>query len=189
MALLSLLMEITTSIAEKYNFFDLFINYFYNFSCFIEFPIVLYYYYKNLSLKPKICILICLFNVLVFTSLMFIDFASFNSYGFAVNYLVYMSFSFFGFYKMFTNDNFIRLEKSSFFWGNTAFLISSSTSFIIYLFKSYTNNVDLKLSEFIWDYFFVGILLIFYALITVALLQKDELVEIDFKNRKSTHNK
>jgi len=182
-------MEITTSIGGIYDSNKFFINYFYNFSWYLEFPIVLYYYFKNLPIAPKHGLLIGLLNTLVFTSLMFFDFHGFNSYGFAFNYVVYMIFSFLGFYKMFTSDNYIRLEKSSFFWGNTAFLISSSTSFIIYLFKSYTNNVDRNLSEFIWDYFWVGILIIFYALITVALLQKDELVEVDFKNRKSTLSK
>ena len=189
LVLLSLGMEITSSFSNEYKFNDGFIKYFYNFSWYVEFPIVLYYYYKNLLILPKPALLILFINTFFFTSLMFLDFHSFNSYGFAVNYVVYMVFSFFGFYKMFTTDNYIRLEKSSFFWGNTAFLISSSTSFIIYLFRNYTNEVDMNLSKFIWDYFFVGIMLVFYLLLTIALLQKDELVEVDFRNNKSTLSK
>jgi hypothetical protein len=89
-----------------------------------------------------------------------------------------------GFYKIFKSEALIFIEKSAFFWLNSAFLIYASGSIIITIFSKYLIERDPELQLFFWTYLFGTVNIVFYSLSAYAFTLKDDEHFPIFRRRK-----
>jgi hypothetical protein len=83
--------------------------------------------------------------------------------------LFYLVISTIGYLQMFRNLPHLHIEKSSFFWFNTAFFIYSSSSLLIFLFADYLMRENQELFYTLWLYVYKIINIARYTLIGIGL--------------------
>ena len=119
------------------------------------------------------------------TTLYFFDsFYEFNTYAFSLLHAIVIVFTTIGFYKIFKSEALIFIEKSAFFWLNSAFLIYASGSIIITIFSKYLIERDPELQLFFWTYLFGTVNIVFYSLSAYAFTLKDDEHFPIFRRRK-----
>jgi hypothetical protein len=80
---------------------------------------------------------------------------SFNLMAASVAHFFYIILCITGFYSLLQKQEFVYLEKSWFFWLNTALTIYASGNFLLFLFMDYLNTLDRPLFLKIWNIFFL----------------------------------
>jgi len=140
--------------------------------------VFLIYFYSNMYKIPKYWFFVLSFTYLLFlfsTSYYFFNtFFEFNTYAYSLLHFITLVFTTFGFYKIFQSQALVFIEKSAFFWLNSAFLIFASGSIIITIFCKYLIEHDEKLLNFFWTYLFGSVSLVFYSLSAYAFTLKDD---------------
>jgi hypothetical protein len=138
---------------------------------------IIYFYSDLYKLSKYWLSLIYTFYIVLFlvTQLYFFDdFFIFNTYSYSFLHFLLILFSSFGFYKVFKEESIIYIEKSAFFWLNSAFLFFSSGALVISVFSKYLLEIDIKLERFFWVNFFYTICCIFYTVLAYAMTLKDD---------------
>jgi hypothetical protein len=72
---------------------------------------------------------------------------------------VYIAYAITGFYLMLKRQKVVHLEKSAFFWTNTAFLVYSSGSFLIFLLRDFMMQEEQTSKDYaaLWKTCFVAL--------------------------------
>jgi hypothetical protein len=78
----------------------------------------------------------------------FDSFYEFNTYAYSLLHAIVIVFTTIGFYKIFKAEALIFIEKSAFFWLNSAFLIYASGSIIVTIFSKYLIDRNPELQSF-----------------------------------------
>ncbi len=148
------------------------------------------YFYADLFKISKYWILgiwALYISFFIVTQLYFFDgFFEFNTYAYSFLHFFLILFSSFGFYKVFKEESIMYIEKSAFFWLNSAFLFFASGAIVITVFSKYLLEMDMKLERFFWVNFFGTICCIFYSVFAYSMTLKDDEHFPIFRNRNRT---
>ena len=99
--------------------------------------------------------------------------SSFSNYGEAFLSIVYMLFSIVGLYSILQKQEFLFLNKSSFFWVNVAVLIYSTGNFLIFLSDKFLQSANEKIEHEIWIFHnFLNVS--FSILVAIALYREKQ---------------
>jgi len=135
-------------------------------------------FYSSLYKIPKQWFLLILglyFLFFVGSTFYFFDsFYEFNTYAYSLLHAIVIVFTTIGFYKIFKAEALIFIEKSAFFWLNSAFLIYASGSIIVTIFSKYLIDRNPELQSFFWNYLFGTVNIVFYSLSAYAFTLKDD---------------
>jgi hypothetical protein len=148
------------------------------------------YFYSDLYKLSKYwlsLIYVLYFVFFLVTQWYFFDsFFEFNTYAYSFLHFLLILFSSFGFYKVFKEESIMYIEKSAFFWLNSAFLFFASGAIVITVFSKYLLEMDVKLERFFWMNFFGTICCIFYSVFAYSMTLKDDEHFPIFRNRNRT---
>lgn len=108
------------------------------------------YFFKSSNAFYTIILAGLLFYIL--TTLYGSEFSRYhvNGVGASGLLLLYIAYSILGFHKILKEQTIVRLENSSFFWANAAFLLNSSGSIIIFICIDYLVIEDKTLLYTLW---------------------------------------
>lgn len=96
----------------------------------------------------------------------------FNIAGANLFHLAYVLFSLLGFYRLLREQKISLLEKSSFFWANTALLMYASGNLIIALLRHNVAEAGTEAMMIAWQYIFLSLYMLKNILIGIALSRK-----------------
>lgn len=120
----------------------------------VEFVFISFYYRTRVFSQRSTFYLVFISLVVfyLFTSLTDISLSpsNVNSIGSAGLLLAYIAYSIAGFYKILKEQTITRLERSPFFWANTAFLLYSAGSIIVFICIDYLLIEDKELLYALW---------------------------------------
>ncbi len=96
-----------------------------------------------------------------------------NNIGSAAMFLVFTGLSIAGFYKILKEQRLVRIERSSFFWVNTAILFYAAPNVIVFLCINYLSEIDTGLLFSLWGTFTLAINVIKNVIFARAITLKD----------------
>lgn len=152
----------------------------------LEVLILTAYYGRQLKVKPTVyytaaitlCMLFCIHTLALPGG-----YNDFNSFGYSIINFILILYVIAGFYTILKDSNLIHLERSAFFWVNTAFLIYASGNFLLFLFNKYLQQNDDLLFIILWSVSFKLLNIIKNIILAVALSKKTSDIEPSYINR------
>jgi len=144
-----------------------------------EFFFISIYYRKNLGKLHTRYInyaIVLLSAVFLATNLLKTDFNNLskgiNLSGGLVFFMAYIIYSIAGFYTIIKEQKVLYIEKSSFFWGNVAFIIYGSGMFFLILFFDFLETSDMQALRKLWQPITCSINVTEYLVLTLAITFK-----------------
>lgn len=99
----------------------------------------------------------------------------FNTYGSCVFCLTYIIYCILGMYALLKEQKVIFLDRSPLFWVNVGFILYSSGSFLLFLFKIYLQETDMDLLRTLWTAFFLPCNILKNIALAIGLRKKNAL--------------
>lgn len=136
--------------------------------------ILIYHIYKPKLFRNKALFFIILIGLELFfiTTTISNSIYDFNALGASVLLVSYIILSVAGFFKILQNEQILFIERSSFFWFNSAILIYSAANLLVFLFKDYLVEYDNEFFIQLWTNFFRVISIVKSILFAFALSPK-----------------
>lgn len=141
----------------------------------IEFLSFIFFFRSTeFSLSRKFLPLSLIVLVIYFSTFVKRSFFELNSFGISLLYFYYIILSLLGFHRALIKPKAFFIEKTSFFWANTAIFIYTSGAFFILLFQEVLKKQNVQVLAEIWGTLFLSLNILKNILLGIALSKKEE---------------